>query len=235
MATASAPLAVEVDPGSVVVYSDIGCPWAYVAVWRLHDARRRLRLADAVRVDHRAFPLELFNSAPTPRPGPAELGVCMRLAPRAGWQPWSAPETSWPVTTLPAMEAVQAAKEQSLAASEALDIGLRRAFWAESRCISLRHVILEVAAATDGVDLATLADAIDSGRARHRVFEQWDVAKTDAVRGSPHLFTADGFSAQNPGLQLEWRQADGEWIPSLVGDDAAVYEQIVRRAATQPP
>lgn len=233
MSAASAPSpAVEVAPGTVVVYSDIGCPWAYVAVWRLHDARRRLRLTDAVRLDHRTFPLELFNSAPTSRPGPAELGMCMRLAPRAGWQPWSAPESSWPVTMLPPMEAVQAAKEQSLAASEDLDIGLRRAFWAESRCISLRHVILEVASQCDRVDLATLADAIDSGRARRRIFEQYEIAKTDAVQGSPHVFAGDGFDAQNPGLQLDWHQANGEWIPTLVADDAQIYERIMRQAAS---
>ncbi len=232
MVTASALTPpVEVDPGTVVVFSDMGCPWAHVAVWRLHEARRRLRLGDAVRFDHRVFPLELFNSQPTQRPGAAELGFCMRLAPHAGWQPWSAPESAWPVTMLPPMEAVQAAKEQSLGASEELDIGLRRAFWGESRCISLRHVILEVASQCGSVDLATLADAIDSGRARRRLIEQWEVAKTDAVSGSPHLFAADGFAAQNPGLELDWREEDGDWIPTLVRDDAAIYEQIVRRAA----
>ncbi len=233
MATESATVApVDVDAGTVVVYSDIGCPWAHVAVWRLHDARRRLRLADTVHFDHRAFPLELFNSQPTPRPEYAgEMDFCASLAPRAGWQRWSAPEWAWPVTMLPAMEAVQAAKEQSLAASEELDIGLRRAFWGESRCISLRHVILEVASQCDGVDLAQLADAVDSGRARHRIFEQWDVAKTDAVAGSPHLFTSDGWNAQNPGLQVDWREEAGEWIPTLVADDATAYETIVRRAA----
>lgn len=233
MATASPPTpAVEVAPGTVVVYSDIGCPWAHVAVWRLHDARRRLRLADAVRFDHRAFPLELFNSQPTPRPEyEAEMDFCAALAPRAGWQPWSAADWSWPVTMLPAMEAVQAAKEQSLAASEALDVRLRRAFWGDSRCISLRHVILEVASQCDGVDLATLADAIDSGRARRRVFGQWDLAKTDAVAGSPHLFTPDGWNAQNPGIEIEWAETGGTWVPTLLADDATAYEAILRRAA----
>ena len=85
---------------------------------------------------------------------------------------------------LPAMEAVQAAKEQGLAASEALDIGLRRAFWGESRCVSMRHVILEVASETDGLDLARLAEALDSGRARRAIFDDWEIAKTDAVQGS---------------------------------------------------
>ena len=133
---------------------------------------------------------------------------------------------------LPAMEAVQAAKEQGLGASEGLDRGLRRAFWAESRCISLRHVILEVASETEGLDLAALAAALDGGRARATLFQQWEVAKSDAVRGSPHLFLPDGENAQNPGLEVSWAQDDaGGWVPTIERDDAVVYEEWVRRAA----
>lgn len=222
-----------VSPGSLVVYSDIGCPWAHVAVWRLWDARRRLGLEERVRFDHRVFPLELFNSEPTPRNElEPEMPICASLAPRAGWQPWSGPDWAYPVTMLPAMEAVQAAKAQGLAASEALDRGLRRAFWGESRCISLRHVILEVASETDGLDLAPLADALDAGRARAEIFAQWEVAKTDAVQGSPHLFAPDGTNAQSPGLEMDWAQgADGIWLPTILRDDASAYEDLVRRAA----
>ncbi len=223
----------DVAPGTIVVYSDIGCPWAHVAVWRLHDARRRLALDRAVSFDHRVFPLELFNSQPTPKDELAvELDACASLAPRAGWQPWSAPEWTWPATMLPAMEAVQAAKEQGLAASEQLDRGLRRAFWGESRCVSLRHVILEVAAECDALDIEPLAAAIDSGRARHAIFEQYEVAKTDAVDGSPHLFLADGTNLQNPGIEASWEEgADGFWRPSIERDDPTIYDDLLRRAA----
>jgi predicted DsbA family dithiol-disulfide isomerase len=224
----------EVAPGTVVIYSDIGCPWAHAAVWRLWDARRSLGLEDRVRFDHRVFPLELFNSQATPRNElEPEIPVCSSLAPRAGWQPWSGPDWEYPVTMLPPMEAVQAAKEQGLAASEALDRGLRRAFWGESRCVSLRHVILEVASLTDGLDLASLAAALDAGRARAAIFEQWDVAKTDAVQGSPHLFVQDGTNAQNPGLEVDWREEpDGVWVPTITRDDAYAYYDLLRRAAT---
>lgn len=224
---------VDVPRDTIVVFSDIGCPWAHVAVWRLHEARRRLGLADRVGIDHRAFPLELFNSEPTPRNElEPEMPVCASLAPRAGWQAWNAPDWAWPVTMLPAMEAVQAAKEQGLSASEELDRGLRRAFWGESRCISLRHVILEVASQVGSLDLAALAEALDSGRARRAIFDQWEVAKTDAVSGSPHLFLADGTNAQNPGLELDWtEQPDGVWLPTVLSDDPSAYDRLVRRAA----
>jgi predicted DsbA family dithiol-disulfide isomerase len=224
---------VDVAPGTIVVFSDIGCPWAHVAVWRLHDARRRLGLEGRVAFDHRVFPLELFNSQPTPRDELAvEWEACAALAPRAGWQAWSAPDWAWPATMLPAMEAVQAAKDQGLAGSEQLDRGLRRAFWGESRCVSLRHVILEVAAECDDLDLEALADAIDSGRARHLLFEQYEVARTDAVNGSPHLFVADGTNVENPGIEATFEQgADGYWRPTVVADDPLVYDDLLRRAA----
>jgi predicted DsbA family dithiol-disulfide isomerase len=224
---------VEVEPGTIVVFSDLGCPWAHVAVWRLHDARRRLGLEGKVAFDHRVFPLELFNSQPTPRDELAvEWEACAALTPRAGWQAWSGPDWAWPGTMLPPMEAVQAAKEQGPAASEQLDRGLRRAFWGESRCVSLRHVILEVAAECDAIDLERMADALDSGRARAALFEQYEVARTDAVNGSPHLFLADGSSVENPGIEATWeRGSDGFWRPTIVRDDPTVYDDLLRRAA----
>jgi predicted DsbA family dithiol-disulfide isomerase len=223
----------EVAPGTIQVWSDLGCPWSHAIVWRLWDARRRLGLEDRVQLDHHAFPLELFNDEPTPRWHiDVEAPVAATVAPRAGWQAWSASDAAWPVTLLPPMEAVQAAKRQSLAAAEALDRGLRRALYAESRCISLRHVILEVATETDAVDVAQLAAALDDGRARRALIDDWRTAQGDAVRGSAHLFAPDGTNAQNPGIEIGWED-DGSaagryWIER---DDPSAVEDLVRRAA----
>ena len=221
----------QVAPGTVQVWSDLGCPWSHAVVWRLHDARRRLGLQGRVAFDHHVFPLELFNSEPTPRPRlEAESLVAAALAPRAGWQPWSAPAHAWPVTMLPPLEAVQAAKLQSLAASEALDRGLRRALWGQSRCISLRHVILEVANECDSVDVSLLADALDHGRARRALFDDWATARGGEVRGAAHLFVPDGTNAQNPGIGIRWGDDDGE-TPVIERDEPAAIEDLVRRAA----
>src|SRR5919108_60665 len=85
-------MALRADPGTIQVWSDVGCPWSHAVVWRLWDARRRLGLERRVRFDHHAFPLELFNSEPTPRPKlEAEWPTVRDLAPRAGWEAWSAP------------------------------------------------------------------------------------------------------------------------------------------------
>lgn len=184
---------------TIVIWSDIGCPWAHVAVSRLHRIRRELDLDDAVRFDHRAFPLELFNERPTPKLHlDAETEELSPKEPEAGWQAWQRPDHEWPVTTLPALEAVQAAKEQSLQASEQLDRALRRAFFHDSRCISLRPVILDVAAACSAVDPDALRAALDDGRARRTVIDHYESAEAEGVQGSPHLFFPDGTAKHNP-------------------------------------
>jgi len=223
----------QVAPGTIAVWSDLGCPWSHVVIWRLHDSRRRLGLEQRVRFDHHGFPLELFNNEPTPRWHiDVEAPVAETLAPRAGWQPWSSPDSTWPVTLLPPMEAVQAAKLQSLGAAEELDRGLRRALYGESRCISLRHVILEVARETDSVDVVALAEAIDDGRARAALMGDWAVAQGPEVRGSAHLFAPDGANDENPGITIGWSEDGGPagryWIEA---DDPAAVEDLVRRAA----
>jgi predicted DsbA family dithiol-disulfide isomerase len=222
----------EVAPGVIAVWSDLGCPWSHAVVWRLHGTRRRLGLEGRVAFDHHAFPLELFNNEPTPRERlDREWPVARELAPRAGWQPWSAPDSAWPVTMLPPMEAVLAAKRQSLDAADALDRGLRRALWGESRCISLRHVILEVANESDVVDVAPLAEALDAGTARRAIFDDWGVARGDEVRGSAHLFAPDGTNAQNPGIEIGWRSdGHGAEEPFIETDDPEAIADLVRRA-----
>lgn len=219
-------------PGTVVVWSDVGCPWTHVAVARLHRVRDELGLSERVRFDHRAFPLELFNDRPTPKLVlDAEIPVAGGLEPGAGWQVWSGREWAYPVTTLPALEAVQAAKEQSLEASEELDRALRVAFFAHSRCISLRSVILSVAQGTETVDAQALAEALDDGRARRTVMDHYDAARGEGVKGSPHLFLPDGTDAHNPGIAMRWEGEEGKGFPVVECDRPEVYAELIRSAA----
>lgn len=184
---------------TVVIWSDIGCPYAHAAVSRLHRVRTRLGLDGGIRFDHRAFPLELFNERPTPKPTvDEEVAELSPQEPDAGWQRWQRPDHEWPVTTLPALEAVQAAKAQGLRASEQLDRALRLAFFRDSRCISLRPVILDVAAACDALDRDELAAALDDGRARRTVVDHYETADDEGVKGSPHLFFPNGADVHNP-------------------------------------
>lgn len=223
---------------SVIVWSDIACPWAHIAVGRLHRYRSRLGLDGQMSIDHRAFPLELVNGRATPKPIlDAELPVAQTVEPDAGWQVWQRPAHEWPVTTLLALEAVQAVKlTQGIAASEALDLALRRALFAESRCISLMTEVLAVARECPGVDCEELEGSLYRGVARRNVIDQWHEAVSDGspVKGSPHLFFPDGGDAHNPGIRMHWNGEHGKGFPIIDGDDPSVYENLLacfKRAA----
>lgn len=222
-------------PGTVTVWSDIGCPWATLALHTLRAAATERGVE--VQIDHRAFPLELFNNAPTPKYIlDAEIVAIGALRPEVGLRQWSAPESTYPVTMLPALEAVQAAKDPAiggLAGSDELDAALRKAFYTESRCISIPSVILEVAGECSRIDIDALSAALASGTGRRAVYEQWETAKGPRVQGSPHLFTGDGYAVHNPGADYHWTQPpprgglprldayDGEWAAELLDRIAA--------------
>lgn len=220
-------------PDTIVVFSDLNCSFAHLAVHRLHEARRRLGLEGIIWFDHRCFPLELFNRTVNERPGvDSEVSVVGALEPSAGWRLRQGPDWTYPVTMLPPLEAVQAAKAQGLGASEQLDRALRRAFWAEGRCISLRHEILDVAAETGSVDVDALAQALDDGRARRAVMDQFDAARDGRVTCSPHVFLYDGADYANPGVRVRWVNGGfGMGFPVIDADDPSIYTDILARAA----
>jgi predicted DsbA family dithiol-disulfide isomerase len=230
--TASASGPPPVAPGTVQVWSDLLCPFAHLTLHRFRQARERVGLP--VAVEHRTFALELFNG-PHPRRGTDTEAVGVgQAAPELDWRVWAAPDDLYPHTVLLAAEAVHAAQAQSLAAGEALDLGLRRAFWTRSRSIAHRAVILEIAAevrdAGTELDVAALTDALDTGSHRRDVAADHAVAQTDAVPGSPTLRLADGTTLSNPGTAVKW---EGPWAagyPVITGHDPEALADIVRRA-----
>lgn len=222
----------DVAPSTIAVFADIACPWAHVALHRMHARRRRLGLEGRVAFDLRPFPLEVINGRCTPkRVLDAEIPVAGTLEPEAGWQVWQDDPSRYPVSTLLALEAVQAAKAQGIDASEALDRALRRALFAESRCVTMRHVILEVADECGAIDVSALATALDEGRARGWLSEMAVVAAGPEVEGSPHLFLPDGTNAHNPGIDMHWQGPPGKGFPVVATDRPEVYDDLLRRAA----
>jgi predicted DsbA family dithiol-disulfide isomerase len=217
--------------GTVLVYADIGCPWAHAAIYRLHAARARHGREEAVSFDIRAFPLELFNEAPTPRRAlDAEIPVVGTMEPGAGWATWSGPAETYPVTMLPAMEAVAAAKEQSLHVSDRLDRALRIAFFRDSRCVSMHHEILDVAGDVQGLDVKALDAALVAGTHRSTIFRDQEAARRLEVQGSPHLFLPNGSGMHNPGVKMHWEGPKVGGYPVVDQDDPSVYDDIIRRA-----
>jgi predicted DsbA family dithiol-disulfide isomerase len=224
----------QAAPGTLVVWSDVGCPWAHVAVHRLRAARERLGLDGAVHLDHRAFPLEVLNSNARPkRILDAEVPVAGGLEPAAGWSVWQRPD-EWAVSVLLALEAVQAAREQGPAAHEELDHALRVALFRDSRNIGMWHEVLAVAREVPEVDAEALEAALVEGRARPLLHKQCEAARTDAIQGSPHVFAPDGTNAYNPGVQTTMSGPWGTGFPIVEKDDPAVYEDLLRRAAGRP-
>ena len=219
------------QPGTVTVWTDVSCGWATVALHRFYTARERLGLADEIRVDTQLFFLEDINRFPIPkRYLDVELPVVGALEPGLGWKPWQDDPTNWPITMSLPNEAVHAAKQQSARAAEDLDMALRLAFFRDSRPISLLHVVLEVAETCSRVDAAALQAALDDGRARGAMMAAYRKHAED-VEGSPHFVFADGYEVHNPGIELHWEGDPGTGFPVVDKDDAAVYEDLVRRAA----
>jgi predicted DsbA family dithiol-disulfide isomerase len=219
-------------PGVITVWSDVGCPWATLALFRLRAA---VAVAQAdVMIDHRVFALELVNERPTPKRAlDVETAVIGSHEPGLAWRPWRARPEMYPVTTLPALEAVQAAKDPrvgGLAASADLDWALRQAFYVDSRCISLVTEVLAVARDCSAIDDEALAEALRTGRYRARIFADLDIARGGAVKGSPHVFLADGTDAHNPGIEIGWTRARGDGYPVIVSDEPVVWADLVGRA-----
>ncbi|MDT7582002.1 MAG: hypothetical protein QOK35_3266 [Pseudonocardiales bacterium] len=226
-----------VAPGTIQVWSDLLCPFAHLALHRIRQARERLGVD--LPIEHRTFALELFNG-PHPRRGTDTEAVGVgQAAPELDWRVWAAPDDVYPHTVLLAAEAVHAARAQSLAAGEALDLALRRAFWTGSRSISLRDVVLEIAGETAAgtaldvpvLDVAALTEALDSGRHRAEVFADHAVARTDAIAGSPTMRLADGTTVTNPGTEVAWAGPWAAGFPIIGRHDATVLDELVRRAA----
>lgn len=215
----------------IEIWSDLRCPFAHVAVHRLHEARRALGLDAVVHFDHHTFPLELLDGPHSRILTDSEVGAVGPIEPEAGWQMWSAPDWTYPDTALLAAEAVHAAKEQGPVAAEHLDRALRRAFWAQSRPIHHRGVILDVARETGVVDTDALAAALDDGRCRRLVIADWERARAGDVEASPHLFLPDGTSVTNPGMEVEFVGEPGRGFPVARCVDPGVYERLLRAAA----
>lgn len=214
------------------MWADPGCPWATLALYRLHRARRDAGAEDRLVFDIRAFPLELLNGQPTPRLiVDAEIPVVGGLEPDIGMSLWSGRVDAYPVTTLLAFEAIMAAKEQGAGPADRLDLALRLALFRDSLCISLHHVICEVAGRVEGLDAAALEDALRSGRHRPRVFTDKEEAESTGVQGSPHLFLPDGSDMHNPGITMHKTDDFGEGgYPIVEKDEPGVYEDIVKRS-----
>lgn len=223
----------QVSPGTVVAFTDVMCGWSTLAFHRFYQARAAAGLDEHLTLDPQLFLLEDVNQmALNTKTLEGEKPVIGALAEELDFKPWQRDPSEYPVTSLPANEAVHAAKEQSARAVEQLDMALRLAFWRDSRCISMRHEILDIAAGCDQVNVDQLRDALDTGRARGAMMRTYD-AYRDRVQGSPHFFLPDGSSTHNPGIEMHQVGSSGAGFLVVDSDDPDVYADLVRRAVQE--
>ena len=167
----------------------------------------------------------------------AEAAGLGHLAPAAGLRIWAATDDPHPHTVLVAAEAVLAADAQNHRAGEALDRALRTAFWTDSRSISHRAVILDVATevarsrTTAELDTGSLVAALDDGRHRADLMRDHAIAKTGVIAGSPTFVLPGGYTVTNPGITVYWKGPETARIPIVESYDPSVYGDLLRRAA----
>lgn len=219
----------------VTVWSDIGCPWASLA---LHVLRSAAAQQDVnLLIDHRAFPLELFNRRPTPKTIlDVEIAAIAALVPELGWRNWDRDPASYAVTTLPAMAAVQASKDPrigGLLASDELDAALRTAFYVDRKCISIHAEILAAADQCPSIDLPALENAMATGAGYREVFAQQDTARSDHIQGSPHVFVAEQYGEHNPGVTYHWTAKPGIGFPRFERYDRCWVDGVLGAVAAR--
>ncbi len=178
-------------PIHIKLYSDVHCPYAYLTTYRLRKLRGEYR--GRIVIEYKSLALEYINKRPTPKQIlDNEAPILMLEEPDIPYQPWHASLTEWPVTMWPAFEAIKCAERQGAELAAELDWAIRTAFFAESRCISMRHVLFELAERV-GLDIRRFANDFDHGVTKHLVLqdaqEGWERLK---VEGSPTFVLPSG-------------------------------------------
>jgi predicted DsbA family dithiol-disulfide isomerase len=183
----------------IEMYADLSCPFAYL----IHGRWRQLREEFAGRVEmvHRSLALEYVNREATPKSTlEVELPILLLTEPQIPYAPWWAAASEWPVTLWPAFEAVKCAERQSLALADDLAWAIRVAFFADSKCVSMRHVLIDLAGNV-GLDRVHFEEDFDAGVAKRQVVEEardgWERLQ---VPGSPTWVLPSGARVSDLGL-----------------------------------
>lgn len=187
------------EPITIALYADLSCPFAYLTAFRLRQLRDEYR--GRITIVHKSLALEYVNREPTPKPVlDNELPMLTLVEPELPYQPWHRPLSEWPVTMWPAFEAVKCAERQSLEQADELAWLIRRAFFRDSQCISMRHVLIELAEQA-GLDRERFVADFDAGVAKQLVIDEaregWEQLR---VPGSPTFVLPDGQQQAGFGL-----------------------------------
>ena len=194
----------------VTIWSDLHCPWAFVATHRLRVARDAEH-PDVV-IDQRPWPLEWVNGTGTPR----DI-VSQETAVLANHEPdlFSAFRgASWPSSFLPAFELVAAARRlHGTLLAEDVDYALRLVFFRDSVDVSIRAGLVtalqHAVEQNSGLDAEAVLELWDTGSVRADVRQAFARSASLPIQGSPQVFWPDGSTTHNPGM------SDHEWVRGI--------------------
>lgn len=164
--------------------------------------------------------LEPFPLRTEPRvPTRAERRAMARVARTAAREPEAAGTTPdlWlsrdpPLTTVPVLTALAAARQQGAAREDALRVAIREAGLVRGINVTRRDVLYELAEAS-GLDVARFAGAFAAPATEQRVLDVFEDAVNKGVEGAPALVIGD------------------EWL--ILGPRSAEeYAAVLRRYAT---
>jgi predicted DsbA family dithiol-disulfide isomerase len=150
-----------------------------------------------VKVRERPFPLEVFTNEPPSRDElEQEKWLAALQEPLAEFRPYD--NTDFPTSTLPAFEAAWCAFRQGQSLGHDYDLRIRRAFFAHSRNIARRDVLIELAEEA-GLDVPRFTRQFDGGEARQHILREGQLGRDHyRVRGTPTLMMADGTKLHHP-------------------------------------
>jgi predicted DsbA family dithiol-disulfide isomerase len=209
----------------LTIWSDLRCPWAYVAAIRLRRMRDHMN-ADEVLFDFRAYPFELTeDGVPAERDTRNEIAVAAQLE-HAAFSAYSG--ATWPHSYLAAFEAQKWGYALGQDVGEGFDLALRRGFFLHGHDISLRRELLEIAE-NEQLPVERLSKALDEGTYRSAVIADAAEANRLELEGSPQIYLPDGATHHNPGTTLRWVRG----LPIVESDHPSVYEELIQVSAVE--
>ncbi len=150
-----------------------------------------------MKVLERAFPLEIFgDSGPVREDLEVEKWLAALQEPLAEFHTYEG--NDYPQSTLPAFDAAWCAYQQGEQAGHTYDLRLRKAFFAQSRNIEKREVLIEIAEEA-GLEMKRFTQQFSNGEARQHILAEGQLGHDQfRVHGTPTIMLGDGTKLRHP-------------------------------------
>jgi predicted DsbA family dithiol-disulfide isomerase len=177
-------------PLEITIYQDVLCSWCYLAEVRLEQVRREL--GDAFRWRSRPYALRLKDAVPTRR----ELRQWIREVDTAKKEPdgLRLSPTLWtqaqpPRSSVPALQALEAARLQGPDLHQALARSMQRAALEQGIDVTRSDVLYELACHV-GLNMNRFSAAFGTEQCRRLILQEHKLASERGVRGVPTVVIA---------------------------------------------